>query len=64
MDEADVSVSPEGVELDFIACGSRVAISFAASGETGGHITCVQNGKRLVDTDLASDVQAQAGLAD
>ena len=53
MDEADVSVSPEGVELDFIACGSRVVISFAASGETGGHITCVRNGERLVDKDLA-----------
>lgn len=63
MDEADVSVSRTGVELDFIACGSRVVISFAASGKTAGHITCVRNGERLADKDLAVDVQAQAGLA-
>ena len=63
MSEADVNVSAASVELGFIASGKRVVISFAASGEIGGHVTCIRNGERIVDKDLARDVRAQAGLA-
>ena len=63
MSEADVNVSAASVELGFIASGKRVVISFAASGEIGGHVTCIRNGEPVVDKDLAREVQAQAGLA-
>ena len=45
MSDADVTVSAASVELGFIASGKRVVISFAASGEIGGRITCIRNGE-------------------
>ncbi len=46
----------------FEAGGMTVEVQFAAQGAPGGHIRIVSAGKTLVDRDLTTKVQPQAGL--
>ncbi len=63
MGEVQAQTTGDRAEVRFNAEGRDVVLSFATTGEIGGHIRICENGQALVDRELTGEVMPQSGLA-